>query len=184
MSLEERDEAFRLAVGTFIVTFSELEHGLGELAVFTIDDLRELDDQYGRHIGLRMDQKINAVNDCIEKYHPELKDTWFSIKQEIDELNSERRHLTHGIAMYHVPNPTITSKVRRRNSTLSKEWSIEDIKDLSNRLIPLIQGEGVCGDFHTAFVKARIDRWNNFVVPEYRIVYSVNSEILSNWKGT
>ena len=55
---------------------------------------------------------------------------------------------------------------------------------MTDRVHHLNTGDnGIRGEFHTKFTKTRIDKWNNLVRDDARIVYKQNGEIISDWKG-
>lgn len=60
----------------------------------------------------------------------------------------------------------------------------ECLLKLTDKLHHIRTGKnGIYGEFNTQFMTARINRWNDNVSDELKIVYQVNNEIKSDWKG-
>ena len=65
-----------------------------------------------------------------------------------------------------------------------KKQTLEEIKCFTNRLYHLNTGEnGINGEFHTLFTKTRIDKWNDLVNDDNKIIYRVNNKVISKWIG-
>lgn len=180
----ENDKKFKQAIGAFMIAFSELEYGLAYLGAFTEFDLRKREDYLLKHIGNSFTNKMKNITSYIKNYLPELKDVWDIQKNKIELLNNERRFVAHGIVNYSLPNETIMTYVKNGAKLSSREYDIETIKRLTKELSYLSTGKnGINGEFHTEFAKCRINLWNDLVNDENKIVYRVNSEIISKWKG-
>jgi hypothetical protein len=66
----------------------------------------------------------------------------------------------------------------------TKKQTLEAIKGFTNRLHHLNTGEnGINGEFNTLFTKTRIDKWNDLVNDDNKIIYRVNNEVISKWTG-
>jgi hypothetical protein len=135
-------------------------------------------------MGYSFDQKMRHLTEYINEHLAELKPIWDELKNEIGQLNRERRFLAHGFMTYYLPHETITTQIREKGKIVEKTLTLEDIESLTNRLHIVNTGEnGINGEFYTQFTKARINQWNELVNDEAKIVYRVNSEIVSDWKG-
>ncbi|KGL59040.1 hypothetical protein PHEL85_3314 [Polaribacter sp. Hel1_85] len=67
---------------------------------------------------------------------------------------------------------------------MKRKFKIETLKRLKNELNELNTGKnGISGEFYIEFSRQRINQWNNLVNEENKIIYNVNSEVLSDWKG-
>ncbi len=178
------DKDFKEAIGGFIIAFSELEFGLVFLCCMTEFDLRLKDNYVVKYLGFSFEKKMQHLTDFIEEHLSELKPTWDKLKMEIGQLNRERRFLAHGFMTYYLPRETITTHVKEKGQIVTKNQTLDEIKGFTNRLHHLNTGEnGINGEFHTLFTKTRIDKWNNLVNDDAKIVYTVNSKIISDWKG-
>jgi hypothetical protein len=184
MDIIKNDKDFKEAIGAFIIAFSELEFGLVDLCSMTDFDLRQKDKYFIKYLGYPFEQKIRHLSEFISDYLPELKAIWNNIKIEIGVLNRERRFLAHGFSQYYLPNETITASIKEKGKITTEEKTIRDIKDFTNRIHQVNTGEnGINGEFHTLFTKNRINKWNDIVNDDSKIIYKVNDKIISNWKG-
>lgn len=180
----EKDKKFKEAIGAFIIAFSELEYGLAHLGALTEFDLRKRDNYLLTHIGNTFERKVKILTEFIDGNLTELKPIWDELKGEIGQLNRERRFIAHGFNQYFLPNESITTYIKEGKKLSSKELTVDNINKLTNRLHHLNTGEnGINGEFHTLFTKTRINKWNELVNDDNKIVYSVNSKIESDWKG-
>jgi len=184
MNIIEQDRNFKAAIGAFIIAFSELEYGLAHLGVMSEFDIRKKDDYLLKHIGYPFERKVKNLTGFIEENMNELKPIWDNLKVEIGQLNRERRFIAHGFNQYFLPKESITTYIKEGKTLKSKDLNIKTIKELTNRLHHLNTGEnGINGNFHTLFIKTRINKWNELVNEDNKIVYRVNSKIESDWKG-
>lgn len=175
---------FKEAIGAFIIAFSELEFGLVFLCCMTEFDIRQKDKYITKYLGFAFDKKVEHLSKFIDEHLSEIKPTWDKIKNEIGVLNRERRFIAHGVMRYSIPRENITTHVKENGKITTKTLTIDEIKKFTDRLHHLKTGEdGINGDFHTLFTKTRIDKWNDLVNDDNKIVYKVNSTIISNWKG-
>lgn len=180
----KNDKEFKEEIGGFIIAFSELEFGLAFLCSMTDFDLRQKDNYLVKYIGFSFEQKMRHLTDFINEHMLEIKSTWDKLKEEIGQLNRERRFLAHGFMTYYLPHETITTHIKEKGQIVTKKQTLKVIKDLKSRLHHVNTGEnGINGEFHTLFTKSRINKWNNLVTDDAKIVYRVNSEIVSDWKG-
>ena len=183
-SIFDKDKNFKAAVGGFIVEFSKLESGLTVLDALTEFDLPNYAKYLPKYWGLSFEQKKNILTDFIKDQLPELNSIWQKLKQEMEDINKERRFIVHGFANSFIPKGTITTYIHKKGKIEDKELDINTIKKLTNRLRILLTGDnGINGEFHNLFIKTRIDKWNIFASDKYKIVYEVNNKIISEWKG-
>ena len=183
-NLLQNDKEFKEEIGAFIIAFSELEYGLVFLCAMTEFDLRLKDKYVIKYMGYSFEQKVRHLTEFIEEHLVELKPIWDNLKGEIGQLNRERRFFAHGFMTYYLPQETITTHVKEKGQIVTKKQTVKDIKSLTDRLHHLNTGEnGINGEFHTLFTKTRINKWNDLVNDGAKIVYTVNSKIVSDWKG-
>jgi len=180
----KKNKEFKEAIGAFVIAFSELEFGLVDLCSMTEFDIRKKDHYVTKYLGFTFERKLQHLTDFISENLSELEPVWEKLKNEIGQLNRERRFLVHGFMTYYLPHETITTHVKEKGKVTTKHQTLEEIKGFINRLQHLNTGEnGINGAFHTLFTKTRIDKWNNLVNDENKIIYKVNNEIVSKWKG-
>ena len=184
INLWKNDKDFKEAIGAFVIAFSELEFGLVFLCTMTEFNLRQKDKYVTKYLGFAFEQKVKHLTEFINEHLAEIKPTWDTIKQEIGLLNRERRFLVHGFTSYGYPRETITTFAKESGQVTTKKQTLSEIKSYTDRLLHLNTGDnGINGEFHTLFTKTRIDKWNRLVTDENKILYKVNSEIISEWKG-
>ena len=182
--ISKNDKEFKEEIGAFVIAFSELEFGIAFLCAMTEFDLRKKDEYIHKYLGFTFERKLQHLTSFISENLNELEPIWSKIKVEIGQINRERRFLVHGFMKYHLPIETITTHIKEKSNITTKKQSIEEIRELVNRLDNLKTGEnGINGSFLILFTKTRIDKWNDLVSNDNKIVYKVNNEILSNWKG-
>ena len=182
----EEDRKFKHQIGEFIIAFSELEYGLADLCSMTEFDLRKKDDYFVNHVGLPFEKKVITLSNFISENLPELTEIWEELKKEITELNGDRRFIAHGFIQYFLPfeSSTTATYVKKGKTLAKKELNSKILKDLTNRLHHLNTGKnGINGEFHSLFSKARINQWNSIVNDDYKIIYRVKGKIVSDWKG-
>lgn len=184
MDILKNDKEFKQAIGAFIIAFSELEYGLVFLCSMTEFDVRRKDEYMVKYLGYTFDKKMQILTEFIKQNLTELKPIWEKLKIEIGQLNRERRFLVHGFMTYYLPNETITTQVKENGKVLTKKLTLKEIKGFTNRLHHLNTGKnGINGEFHTLFSKTRINKWNDLVNDKNKIIYRINNEIISEWKG-
>jgi hypothetical protein len=180
----KNDKEFKEAIGSFIIAFSELEFGLVFLCSMTEFDLKKKDTYIVKYLGFSFEQKVKHLTEFIDEHLTEIKSIWDNLKNEIGQLNRERRFLAHGFMAYALPKESITTYIKERGQVVTRKHTLGEIKNLTNRLHHLNTGEyGINGEFHTLFTKTRINKWNSLVNDENKIIYSANNVILSDWKG-
>ncbi len=180
----QNSESFKTAIGSFIIAFSKLEFGIVFLCSMTEFDIRRKDEYLLKYMGFAFEKKLDHLSSFIKENIPELITIWTALRDEIGKLNSERRFLIHGIQQYVLPNESISTHVKQNGKIVSKEFTVNEIKSLTNRINEVCTGRnGITGEFHTLFTKTRVNEWNKLVIEEHRVVYKVNNEIVSDWKG-
>lgn len=180
----KNDKNFKEAIGSFIIAFSELEFGLVFLCAMTEFDIRQKDNYITKYLGFTFEKKVQHLSTFIEEYLTEINPIWDILKSEIGQLNRERRFLVHGFMSYSLPHETITTHVKESGKVITKNQTLEEIRNFTHRLHHLNTGEnGINGEFHTLFTKTRINKWNELVNDENKIIYKVNDIVVSDWKG-
>lgn len=180
----KNDKNFKEAIGSFIIAFSELEFGLVFLCAMTEFDLRQKDKYITKYLGFAFEKKVEHLSTFIEEHLTEIKPTWDILKSEIGQLNRERRFLVHGFMSYSLPHETITTHVKESGKVITENKTLEEIKNFTNRLHHLNTGEnGINGEFYTLFTKTRINKWNELVNDDNKIIYKVNNIVISDWHG-
>lgn len=180
----KNDKDFKEAVGSFIIAFSEMEYGLVFLCLMTEFDIRKKDEYIIKYLGFTFERKMQHLTDFISENLVELTPIWIKLKNEIGQLNRERRFLAHGFMAYYLSNESITTHVKENGKLITKKQTLKEIKSFTNKLYDLNTGEnGINGEFSLLFKKTRIDKWNDLVNNENKIIYRVNNEIISNWTG-
>lgn len=180
----KNDKDFKEAIGSFVIAFSELEFGLVFLCSMTEFDIRKKEEYITKYLGFAFEKKVKHLTEFINEQMIELKPIWNILNSEIGQLNRERRFLVHGFMGYSLPHETITTHIKENGVLTQKRHTLKEIKDLTNKIQQLKTGEnGINGEFHILFTKTRINKWNNLVNDDNKIIYRVNSEIVSDWKG-
>lgn len=180
----EKDKKFKEAIGAFIIAFSELEFGLAYLGALTEQDLRKKDLRLINHIGFNFTTKVKNLTDFINQDLVEFKDIWKEIKENIEHLNKQRRFIAHGFRKYYLPKETISTFIKDGKIIVKKELDIDTINNLTKKLHEINTGKnGINGEFHQLFTLARINKWNELVNDNNKIVYKVNNNIITDWKG-
>jgi hypothetical protein len=163
----KNDKDFKEAIGSFIIAFSELEFGLVFLCSMTEFDVRKKDEYITKYLGFTFERKMQHLTDFISENLEELTPIWENIKNEIGQLNRERRFLVHGFMSYCLPHESITTHIKENGRLTTKKQTLVEIKSFTNRLQHLNTGEnGINGEFHTLFTKTRINKWNDLVNDE------------------
>lgn len=177
-------DAFQKAIGHFSIEFSRLELGVTELASFSIDDIRYWQVEFKNVFGLSLEVKRDLVKKFIKKEIPDIYPTWKSINEQIGLLNHERRHLIHGTGESYLFHTKMTTTIKNNGIVESKTYTISDIKSITNRVAHVNTGEhGILGSFNTEFKTAAINWYNQNAARHERIVYKVNNDIVTDWKG-
>ena len=183
----KREKKFKEAIGDFVIHFSELEFGLAKLcaltecSIFTSDEKNK---NLKKYMGSTFVKKVETLSTAINENIPELQEIWNKIEPEIKEINNKRRYIIHGIINYQFQEEITTAHIKTKKQISTENLDIETINKLTVKISSLNTGiYGINGKFNTLFTKAIVDRWNNLVNDKYKIIYTVNSEILSEWKG-
>lgn len=180
MELFERNAAYKEAIGSFVIAFSQVEYGLAFLCSVADFDLRKKDENLVKYVGFSFQQKMDHLTLFVKEQMPEIASTWDKLKDELYKINAERRYLVHGIMQYYIPKESISTVIKGKNGMVSKEFKLEEIKKLTNSLHELNSGKnGISGEFHTQFTRMRIDQWNDLVNDDSKIIYKVNSKVVS-----
>jgi hypothetical protein len=183
-NLFERHKDLKESIGSFILAFSQMEYGLGILCTFTEFDLLRRDEHLPDYLGMTLDNKRRTITNYLSKYEKELLTTWKELDSEIDFLNRQRRFIAHGIQHVFVDDK-LYAAVRIGKKIQEKDLRIDEVNKWTNRLHHVNTGKhGILGEFYGEFVTRSINRWNKHVIEEFRIVYKVNSKIVSDWKGS
>jgi hypothetical protein len=179
----ERHDKLKESIGEFILAFSELEFGLGILCSYTEFDLLQRNISLPKFIGMTFENKKRAIEDYIKNYEPELIDVWKKIDLEMKYLTEQRRFIAHGIESVYVSD-NLRAIVKVGNGLKVNNVTIDKVKEWTNRLQHVNTGDnGILGEFHIDFVTRSINRWNRYVIEEYRLTYKVNDKIVTEWKG-
>lgn len=166
-----------------MLAFSQLEFGLGIICTFTEFDLLRRDEHLPDYLGMTLENKKKTITDYLDKYETELIPIWTEIKKEIDDLNSQRRFVAHGIQHVFVDDK-LTAVVKVGRQLQEKELTIDKVNQWTRRLDEVNTGDnGILGEFYESFVTRSINRWNRHVIDDFKIVYQVNDKIVSDWKG-
>ena len=179
---------FLRAIGLFSVRFSWLEEGVGVLSAFTYEEMQYWSLNYSSNYGLPMHDKRDLIKKFIKAELPFFNDEWRNINAEIGELNSFRRHLIHGTSRSYFFDEKITTAIKVKRKIEEKEFTVKDIKNLIKRVNELCSGnkenQGVCGQFQAKFIKSAFDWYNESPNNKgKKIIYEVNNQILTDWKG-
>ena len=182
--LFKNDKDFKEAVGEFIIAFSELEYGITCLSIMTEFELTKKDTYFIEHLAYSFEKRVKLLTAFIDNHLSKLKPIWDELKQEIGTINRERRFLAHGFFSYSLPNEHVYTHIRENGKIVEKKLTVAEIKALTQRLHKLNTGtNGINGEFHILFTKTRVNHWNNIVNDSHKITYTVNSEVITDWKG-
>ncbi len=181
----ESDRQFKIAIGAFIIAFSELEFGLAFLCSMTEFDIRQKDKYLTKYLSFPFEKKIKHLSNFIDEHLTEVKSIWNKLKIEIGQLNRERRFLVHGFMTYSLPDENITTYIKEKGEIVEKKQTIAEIYKYTNKLHDINTGKnGINGSFHILFTKLIVNKWNNLVNDDNKVIYKVNNEIISEWKGS
>ncbi len=184
MDVLKNDKEFKEAIGALVISSSEMEFAICRLCSMVGEDPREHQDRLFQYWDKRLEEKRKAVSDFIKVQTPELHSEWTLINAEIGKLNEDRNFLIHGFVQYYLPNTEVVTYRKKKGKIIKKQFSINDIRVLTNKIHQINTGtNGINGVFQTKFFLARINNWNNQVEESRRMIYRVNDEVLSDWKG-
>ena len=187
----ESHKKFQESLGAFIIAFSEVEYALAELCALSEKNLPSWREYLAKNLGLSLDDKLKHLSKFIKSDLSELNDIWIEQQDKIRRINEDRRYLAHGFAQYYLPHKDgiVSTYIRRKigkekYSIDKKDYSSIEINRLTETLRHIQSGKnGIYGEFNTEFVLLRVNKWNEAVSDEMKIVYKVNNEIISDWKG-
>lgn len=176
-------ENFLRELGLFNVEFSKLEFGLLDLCTMTSEYFPAFMPRYIDYIGDSLETKRKTIKSYLNKNLPDLLPEWTEINVEIGLLNEERRHLVHGVGQAYLFHESISTYVKKKDRVEKKEYTVKDIKALTNRVAHVNTGKnGICGVFHFTMKTAVIDLYNENVPDGEKKVFRVNNEIRTKWK--
>jgi Txe/YoeB family toxin of Txe-Axe toxin-antitoxin module len=176
------DTAFKEAIGEFTIAFSQMEFALSQLSALTVIQHSEFN--LLANIKLSLSKKRKEITKCVKSDAIQLYSIWEDLNQRIGKMNEERRYLMHGIAQYSLSDKTIEVFVPTKNNLNVKHLIPEDIKEFNQKIYHLTTGvDGVNGEFYNKFKTARINKWNEKLSDEKKMIYKVNNEVLTVWKG-
>jgi hypothetical protein len=182
-NLYDRHKDLKESIGSFILAFSQMEYGLGILCTFTEFDLIRKDEHLADYLGMSLENKRRTIRNYLHKYDKGLLKTWKEIEDEIEFLNKQRRFIAHGVQHVFVGDK-LYAAVKVGNKLQENDLTIDKIEKWTDRLHHVNTGKsGILGAFYGEFVTRSINRWNKHVIEDLRIVYKVDSKIVSDWKG-
>ena len=177
----ENTENFKSALGSLVMDFSKLEFSLIYYCAL-IDDPYNYTSKVKSYLGHELEQKRNIIKAYIYKNLPDLKTEWDIINSKIGTINEERRHLIHGIGRSYFLLDTIKTTLKKGDEVVSKEYTVEDIKKIVDKLSHLLTGDnGLEGEFLIKYSTQLFDHFNETADP--KIAYRVNGKILTKWTG-
>lgn len=181
--LFENHEKFKCSIGHFIMRFAELEFSLLYFCGI-VDNPIDLNLGISLNLKLTFNERQKKISKFIKNEIPELQDKWNLINSKLGQINLERNFLVHGIGQTSFYQDSIRAFITRKESVKVKEFSIIDIKKLSNDISNLLTGvDGLSGEFLIAFNTKRLDLFNRNTNNENKIIYQVDSKILTEYKG-
>jgi hypothetical protein len=177
-------EKFLREIGLFAVQFSYLEFGLTHLSAFTCEDIRYWEVHFEGNFGLSLESKRDLIKKFIKSELPHLLNEWESINTEIGKLNHFRRHLIHGTGDSYLFHPKISTCIKNNKKIETMKFTVKDINILIKRIDEVCTGyNGIHGVFSIKFKYAAINWYNKNAETHKRIIYQVNNEIITEWKG-
>lgn len=178
-------EKFLREIGQFTVSFSKLEFALLELCAMTSESFPKTNaPPFIEYIGMSLDEKRKVIKNYIKLNLPELLLEWEDINKEIGLLNLERRHLVHGVGQAYLFHENISTYIKLGGIIQKKDYSILEIKSLTNRIGHVRTGaNGIGGVFYIKFKTGVIDCYNEKVDPSERRKLIVDGIVTTKWKG-
>jgi hypothetical protein len=184
MNIFENRDKFQNAIGGFIIKFTELEFSLLYYCGL-IDNPKNENSSIREHIGTDLEKRRKKITQFIRADLPELSKTWDKINTQLSVINSERHFLIHGIGRTSFYQDSIKAVIRQKGELKMREFSIDDIKKLTNSIAHLLTGNnGLVGEFLTEFSKKRFNLYNSLSEGDDKIIYKVNDIVLTDFKGT
>lgn len=151
--LQKKDQLFKEAVGEFVINFSELESGIADLC--WLFKPAEFENKL-EVLTMDLSKKRKVLTKLITQLsNQEIEKIWSKLNSKIGELNEYRRHVIHGIYSYYIPNDKIKSEIPLKNKSMSNQFTISKINQLSMKLMDLNTGKnGLNGEFYLKLKKA------------------------------
>ncbi|MBK7667153.1 MAG: hypothetical protein IPJ32_07220 [Sphingobacteriaceae bacterium] len=182
-NLFENREKFKSAIGHFVIKFSELEFSLLYYCGI-IDHLRNKELGIREQLQSTFEERRKKISKFIREELPELQETWYSINMQLGEINRDRRFIVHGIGRTNFFSDSVKAFIPQKDRVDIKDYSIDSIKNLSDRIAHLLTGEnGLTGEFLVEFNTKRFDLHNRTTLDDNKIIYKVNDKILTKFKG-
>lgn len=179
----EEDKTHKSEIGNFIVNFSRLEYTLAYLLAFSDTNLFRYEAYIPKMMALSFDKKLMLFSNYIKEDLGELQTDWKSIEKKIKQINVNRRYVAHGFIDGRLNNSN--ARIVRNGQFHPKELSHKELKKQSNEILEVLTGEnGLDGEFRQKFFIARLDKWNELVNDNFKIVYTDNDDIKTKWKGS
>ena len=179
----ENVEKFEKALGSLVIEFSKLEFSLTYYCAL-IENPYNHTAVLRKYLGSELKAKRNKIKSFIYTNLEDLKTEWDVINSKIGSINQERRHLIHGIGRSYFLLDAIKTIIKKGDEIVSKEYSVNDIKIITDKLSHLLTGDnGLEGEFLVKFTSQLFDNLNKKVLDDKKVVYRVNGEILTEWKG-
>ena len=181
-STQENIERFQSALGQFVIQFSELEFSLLYFCG-VIDHPRNENLGIKENLRSTFDQRRKKISEFIRVELPEIAEKWNVINEKLGNINRDRRFLIHGIGRENFIQHYVKAFIPQKNSVDFKEFSIADIKKLSDQITHLLNGDnGLSGEFIILFKTKRFDLHNRTTKLNNKIIYKVNGEVMTEIK--
>lgn len=176
-------DEFTSSLGKFVIEFSKFEFAIAELASWTSGNIHDRDDLFRDCIRDTLEKNRRRISDYIKKHLPEIQSEWTTINDRIGKLNKERRFLVHGMIDHSEFIAENLAVLVSKGLPETNQIDSHSILLLRKEIMDIMTGKnGVNGEFYIKFVTLRID-YHNEVISKGKIVYKVNNEILTDWKG-
>ena len=129
----ENIQNFKSALGSLIIEFAKLEFALIYYCAI-IDDPYNHTSKLKNHLGSELEAKRNKIKSYIYSNLPDLKTEWDVINSKIGSTNEGRRHLIHGIGRSYFLLDTIKTIIKKGEQVVSKEYTVEDVKQVTDKI--------------------------------------------------
>ncbi|GAA4460866.1 hypothetical protein GCM10023093_04420 [Nemorincola caseinilytica] len=178
----KRDEHYKI-LGNFMVEFSTMETALLQYCSI-ITYLNYCQDGYTRYSPLSLSDRLKFIRDFIYKNLPLLQNDWDKITQKINSVNEDRRHLIHGIGRSTLWAENLNTMCPKKGEIIEKEYNVIDIEKIISDIQEIKTGDnGIQGEFLTKFCTHRYDHYNKNIDNSSKVIYTVNGEVLTEFKG-
>lgn len=161
MDFIEGPKNYKTAIGDFIVTFAQVEAGMSIIISLIKGDYSK-SYHIAKYFALPLNSKRgkvqkldNFINTLQSSQRDKIIDDWNFVKSEIEYLSNCRHHLVHGTGLTGFYQEKIKTMLDEKLDYIIqyKEFSIDDIKQLTDRTHHLLTGlHGIQGDF---FIKLK-----------------------------